>query len=43
MIKAINNEEEFKYEPSDDDHARNKKDTAKLIYSPDRFLMSKMY
>ncbi len=41
--KALNNDEEFAYAPGDDDRERNKKDTSKLIYSPERFLMPKMY
>jgi hypothetical protein len=42
MLKAMD-ENEFKYDSKDDDNNRNKKDTMKLIFSPDRFLMGKMY
>ena len=41
--KAINNEKEFAYAEGDDDQQRNRKDTQKLIYSPERFFMSRMY
>lgn len=41
--KAINNEKEFAYDEKDNDTDRNKKDTLKLVFSPDRFVMSKMY
>ena len=41
--KARNNEQEFAYTATDDDRDRNRKDTAKLIYSPDRFQMPRMY
>jgi len=34
---------DFEYKESDSDLERNKKDTAKLIYSPDRFKMQKMH
>ena len=30
-------------EEDDDDNKKNKKDTLKMIYSPERFIMSKMY
>ena len=43
LAKARNNEKEFSYSETDDDTQRNKKDTMKMIYSPDRFIMSKMY
>ena len=43
LNKARNNEKEFKYEESDDDSQRNKKDTMKLVYSPYRFIMGQMY
>jgi len=43
MRKAKNNEVEFAATEKDDDRERNKKDTMKMIYSPDRFLMQKMY
>lgn len=41
--KAKNNEQEFAYTASDDDHSRNRKDTQKLIYAPDRFQMPRMH
>ena len=37
--KALNNDQEFAYEEKDNDSERNQKDTKKLIFSPDRFLM----
>jgi hypothetical protein len=43
LRKSVNNEKEFAYSEGDDDHQRNKKDTQKLIYSPERFFMSRMY
>ena len=43
MKKALNNENEFAYEEKDNDQERNAKDTKKLIFSPERFLMSRMY
>ena len=44
ITKALNNEKEFAYTAEDDDDTkRNKKDTLKMIYSPDRFIMPKMY
>ena len=43
LRKARNAEKEFAYLDSDDDKERNKKDTAKLIYSPERFIMGRMY
>jgi hypothetical protein len=39
----LNNEKEFAYLETDDDRERNKKDTAKLIYSPERFIMPRMH
>lgn len=39
MKKAENNEKEFEYLEADDDSTRNRKDTLKTIYSPDRFIM----
>jgi hypothetical protein len=41
--KALNNDEEFKYLESDDDTERNRKDTQKLVFSPDRFFATRMY
>ena len=43
MKKALNNENEFAYEEKDNDQERNAKDTKKLIFSPERFLMSRRY
>lgn len=43
LRKAVNAEKEFAYLETDDDQQRNKKDTAKLIYSPDRFFMPRMH
>ncbi len=43
LRKASNIEKEFQYLETDDDRERNKKDTQKLIFSPDRFIMPKMY
>lgn len=43
MKKAKNNEKEFAYTEKDDDKERNRKDTLKMIYSPDRFYMGKMF
>ena len=43
LRKAVNVDKEFAYAESDDDQQRNKKDTQKLIYSPERFFMSRMY
>jgi len=34
---------DFKYEAGDDDSKRNKKDTMKMVYSPERFIMGKEY
>ena len=43
-MKASNNEQEFAYTAEDnDDNKRNRKDTLKMIYNPERFFMSKMY
>lgn len=41
--KCLNADEEFKPKPGDDDNKANKLDTLKMIFSPDRFLMSKLY
>ena len=41
--KALNADKEFAAKPGDDDTKQNKLDTMKMIYSPDRFLMSKLY
>jgi hypothetical protein len=43
LRRAKNVHEEFAYAPDDDDLKRNKKDTAKMIYSPDRFTMPRMH
>jgi hypothetical protein len=43
LRKAGNIEKEFAYTETDSDTERNKKDTAKLIYSPDRFIMPRMH
>ena len=43
LRKALNAEKEFEYAETDDDRERNKKDTAKMIYNPERFVMPKMY
>lgn len=43
MRKALNNDKEFAYKPEDDDNERNKVDTMRMIYLPDRFIMQKMY
>ena len=43
LLKAGNIEKEFAYTEADSDTERNKKDTAKLIYSPDRFIMPRMH
>lgn len=43
MRKVANADEEFKYAPADNDLERNRKETQKMLYSSDRFLMSKMY
>ena len=41
--KALNADKEFAAKPGDDDSKQNKLDTMKMIYSPDRFIMSKLY
>ena len=41
--KAANVDQEFAYLDQDDDRERNRKDTQKLIYSPDRFIMPRMH
>ena len=43
LKKALNAEKEFEYAETDDDRERNKKDTSKMIYNPERFVMPKMY
>jgi hypothetical protein len=43
LRKAVNGEKEFAYLETDDDRERNKKDTSKLIYSPDRYFMPRMH
>ena len=43
LRRAVQADKEFAYTEKDDDHQRNKKDTQKLIYSPERFFMSRMY
>ena len=42
MRKSKNNEQEFAYTEKDGDTDRNKKDTLKLIFNPERFYMQKM-
>ena len=41
--KSLNAEKEFAAKEGDDDTKQNKLDTMKMIYSPERFLMSKLY
>lgn len=41
--KALNADKEFQAKAGDDDSKQNKLDTMKMIYSPDRFIMSKLY
>lgn len=41
--KCLNADEEFKPKEGDDDSKANKLDTLKMIFSADRFLMSKLY
>lgn len=41
--KALNADKEFAAKSGDDDSKQNKLDTMKMIYSPDRFIMSKLY
>ena len=41
--KALNADKEFAAKQGDDDSKQNKLDTMKMIYSPDRFIMSKLY
>ena len=43
MKKAKNVEKEFQYAEKDDDKEKNKKDTMKMIYAPDRFIMGKLF
>lgn len=43
LKKSFRNAEEFAYKDEDDDTQRNRKDTLKMIYSPERFIMSKMF
>jgi len=41
--KALNADKEFAPKPGDDDMKQNKLDTMKMIFSADRFIMSKLY
>ena len=43
MVKAVNNEKEFAHTDTDDERERNRKETMKLMYAVDRFLVPKMY
>lgn len=43
LRKAANVDKEFAYTETDDDRDRNRKDTQKLIYSHERFLMPRLY
>jgi hypothetical protein len=41
--KVLNADNEFEAKPGDNDQEKNRLDTLKLIYSADRFFMSKLY
>ena len=43
ISKAKRGDIEFAYAETDDDRERNKKDTSKLIYSLERFVMGRMH